>query len=591
MSGRYGTRVGSSSFSLLQDQQNQLNQLDQLNQEGGGQRWEEFKHNGVIFSPEYQPHNIPIILKSSGKKIFLSPIAEEYANFYAVTSQTGSTMNRTFVKNFWNSWQKVLSKENLAQIKEIRNVDFSEIYNYLEAKRQQQSGLTKEEKRVKSEIMEVNDAPFKSMIVNGNEQPVGNFRVEPSGIFLGRGCNPKTGKVKKRTLPADISINISQNGTIPAPPNKQAWNVVIHKPDVWWLASWKEPVSNKIKSVRLANSSEFKAASDQNKFDLARKLKRKVKSIREANKALLTTSKVKKELQLATALYLIDELALRVGNEKGKEETDTVGVSSLRVEHITFLPNNKIQLDFLGKDSIRFLKDFQVTPEVYRNLKLFTKEKKKSDPIFDRVKSKDINDYLRSLMKGLTSKVFRTMNASTLYQSELGKASRRFASLSGKDTAAQAERADLILDAMKEANRQVAILCNHQKAVSKNFSARMDKINAQIQSQELKIKLLRKRLREAKKSKTQKEKKQKKVEATTSRLAKEKLKLEMLKRKKQSTVNLKSISLDTSRTNYIDPRISFAFARKHRFDPAQFFSTALQQRFEWAQDTKADWKF
>jgi DNA topoisomerase-1 len=40
--------------------------------------------------------------------------------------------------------------------------------------------------------------------------------------------------------------------------------------------------------------------------------------------------------QLATALYLIDKLALRAGGEKDTdEEADTVGCCNLRVEHIS----------------------------------------------------------------------------------------------------------------------------------------------------------------------------------------------------------------------------------------------------------------
>lgn len=38
--------------------------------------------------------------------------------------------------------------------------------------------------------------------------------------------------------------------------------------------------------------------------------------------------------QLGVCTYLIDKLALRVGNEKGEEEADTVGCCSLRVENI-----------------------------------------------------------------------------------------------------------------------------------------------------------------------------------------------------------------------------------------------------------------
>jgi hypothetical protein len=37
---------------------------------------------------------------------------------------------------------------------------------------------------------------------------VGNFRVEPPGLFRGRGEHPKMGKVKKRVYPRDITINI-----------------------------------------------------------------------------------------------------------------------------------------------------------------------------------------------------------------------------------------------------------------------------------------------------------------------------------------------------------------------------------------------
>jgi len=37
---------------------------------------------------------------------------------------------------------------------------------------------------------------------------VGNFRVEPPGLFRGRGEHPKMGKVKQRVYPRDITINI-----------------------------------------------------------------------------------------------------------------------------------------------------------------------------------------------------------------------------------------------------------------------------------------------------------------------------------------------------------------------------------------------
>lgn len=58
--------------------------------------------------------------------------------------------------------------------------------------------------------------------------------------------------------------------------------------------------------------------------------------------------------QLGTATYIIDFLAIRAGNEKGEDKADTVGCCSLRVEHLTMMEDNKINLRFLGKDSIEY---------------------------------------------------------------------------------------------------------------------------------------------------------------------------------------------------------------------------------------------
>ena len=75
--------------------------------------------------------------------------------------------------------------------------------------------------------------------------------------------------------------------------------------------------------------------------------------------------------------------------------------------------------DFLGKDSIRYVNTINVDNIVYENIKLFTKDKNKNDDVFDLIKSKDINNYLKQYMTGLTAKVFRTYNASNVFSNEL----------------------------------------------------------------------------------------------------------------------------------------------------------------------------
>lgn len=89
--------------------------------------------------------------------------------------------------------------------------------------------------------------------------------------------------------------------------------------------------------------------------------------------------------QRATAMYFIDKLALRAGNEKGEDEADTFGCCSLRCEHVTLEPPNKLIFDFLGKDSIRYYNEVAVVEQVFKNIRLFKKDKNDEDELFDRV--------------------------------------------------------------------------------------------------------------------------------------------------------------------------------------------------------------
>ena len=89
--------------------------------------------------------------------------------------------------------------------------------------------------------------------------------------------------------------------------------------------------------------------------------------------------------QRATAMYFIDKLALRAGNEKGEDEADTVGCCSLRCEHVTLETPDFIIFDFLGKDSIRYYNKVQVEAQVFKNIRIFKENKNDDDNLFDRV--------------------------------------------------------------------------------------------------------------------------------------------------------------------------------------------------------------
>lgn len=137
--------------------------------------------------------------------------------------------------------------------------------------------------------------------------------------------------------------------------------------------------------VFLAAGSSLKGQSDLKKFEKARALKEHIAKIRRDYTAELKAKETATR-QRATAMYLIDRLALRNGNEKGEDEADTVGCCSLRFEHVTLTPPTKVTFDFLGKDSIRFHNEVEVEEQVFKNLKIFKKEPKDvGDLLFDRL--------------------------------------------------------------------------------------------------------------------------------------------------------------------------------------------------------------
>lgn len=47
-------------------------------------------------------------------------------------------------------------------------------------------------------------------LLDGHREKIGNFRVEPPGLFRGRGEHPKMGKLKKRIHSVDVIINCSK---------------------------------------------------------------------------------------------------------------------------------------------------------------------------------------------------------------------------------------------------------------------------------------------------------------------------------------------------------------------------------------------
>lgn len=567
------------------------------NQSGGGsvKKWKELEHNGVMFYPEYIPHNIPIIYGTENEKIILNPEAEEYITYY-VNTRFDKYRNEKFKKNFFKDWKNLLTPTLRKKIVNFNQCNFDDIKLHIdrvaEKRKEDNLNLSKEEKDDQKKIKDIEKDKYRIVKVDGTEQVIDNFLVEPPTIFTGRGNHPLSGSIKHRIYPINITLNVGPNMKIPVPviegydPDKKdeiiaknRWGEIISDNTLEWIASWQNNVTNKYNYARFGRKSKFKMKSDEVKFDLARKLKKKIKKIREKNMENMLSSDDEIR-QLATALYLIDDRALRIGNEKKEEEADTVGVTTLKKKNVNLLENNIIKLDFLGKDSIRYVNKFKVPETVYNNIKDFLEHKENSDDLFDKITADLLNKYIKKFMKKLTSKVFRTFNASFLMQNELKKITTKYKDYEGTD------KLQKILHEYEMANLRVAKLCNHQKETSKSSICQLEKTQSKIND-------LQKTLRKLQKDKEKASNQGKKTTALNKRINTIRKKIQLLKKKKSLQTESKSLSAGTSKTNYIDPRITIAFLKKNGiFDNIDnFFTKTHQNNFKWAMDVDANFIF
>ncbi|XP_051735185.1 DNA topoisomerase I, mitochondrial isoform X3 [Ctenopharyngodon idella] len=540
------------------------------------QKWSHLEHKGPYFPPEYEPlpDNVPFYY--DGQPVKLSPATEEIATFYAKMLDHEYTSKEVFQNNFFSDWREEMTEEEKELIETLSKCDFSHMQKYFLEKTEERKNMTKEEKQVLKEEANRLIEEYGYCLLDGHREKIGNFKLEPPGLFRGRGEHPKMGKLKKRIQPEDVTINCSQDSRIPEAPAGHKWKRVQHDNTVTWLASWLENIHGRPKYIMLNPSSKLKGEKDWQKYETARQLKVCVDAIRKQYRRDWTSREMKSR-QRGVAIYFIDKLALRAGNEKDDESADTVGCCSLRVEHITLHRRLDgleyvVEFDFLGKDSIRYYNKVPVEKQVFKSLKLFIKHKDPEDDLFDRITTINLNKTLTESMPGLTAKVFRTFNASTTLQDQLNK-------LTTDDMTVE----EKILS-YNRANRAVAILCNHQRAAPKTFEKSMQLLQEKIQKKKEQIEDAKKELKEAKKahkddasdkSKKLVEKKEKLVQRLCEQL--KKLQLQETDREEN-----KVIALGTSKLNYLDPRITVAWCKKHNVPIEKIYNKTQRDKFTWA---------
>lgn len=331
----------------------------------------------------------------------------------------------------------------------------------------------------------------KYALIDGKKVELSNYIIEPTHIFMGKGNHPLRGTVKFEKSSQDVVMNVSKNVNLDASKYKN----VIHNENVSWLAYYVDSLGNKkYMYPQICHENEI------DKFEFARSLKKKLSKIRKMNDSYIQSDNMKKQ-QLGCCLWLIDRMSLRIGNEKdASNEADTYGVCTLLVSHIQ-IKEDKLHLDFIGKDSIRCKKTCILNSCILKALQNCMKNKKQQQQIFDQIDANCLNRYLSKLLPGLTAKVFRTCNAS-----------RKFCSLLNKF-----DNTSDPVSYYKNCNSQIAKLCNHKKG--------------------------------------------------------------------------DTLSMNTSKQNYIDPRITVSFCKKFNVDLSKCFSESLIKKHSWSLHTNSSFIF
>lgn len=588
---------------------------------------ESMHHNGVMVPPRYEPQGLSVKIK--GKLHKLTPDEEERVVAWAKKIGTPYVEDTVFAENFHEDLSELMGFKVLPG-----DIDYTPIYQMVVAERKRKKNLDKEEKKrlreQRKKIREANKEKYGWATIDGERCELGNYMVEPSSIFMGRGEHPYRGKWKEGPRHEDVELNLSPDAEIPP----GDWKEVLWDPESIWIARWRDKLSGKIKYVWPHDSSPIKQRKEIEKFNKAIELRKNLDKIQRFIADNLKNGDIKRR-KTATVCYLIDELKFRVGDEKDEgEEADTVGASSLRAEHICINDDGSVTFDFLGKDSVRLLLTAELDKDVVDNLQEFM-ETSDGNTLFDEVNSSVVSDFLDEVMEGITAKVFRTCYATEAVESKL-------------------EQIEVDPDAPEYvkkhvatlANLEAAVTCNHKRTISASWQKSLERQKERLKERrkrarentrkykqrihdtnlryeervakyEAKLEADKEKLEEYKTELAEREKDgratkgiknrikskkrvirngRKRIRDTKAkhreRIAKLKERMENRKQKDKSLIEktklqieakelTKDYNLGTSLKSYVDPRVYFEWGKKVDYDWRNYYSKTLEKKFSW----------
>ena len=192
----------------------------------------------------------------------------------------------------------------------------------------------------------------------------------------------------------------------------------------------------------------------------------------------------------------------------------------------------------------------------------------------------DLNERLRDLMDGLSVKVFRTFNASITLDRLLNDLE-----LGPKATVEEKKAA------YDRCNKEVAILCNHQRSTPKTHDAAMEKMREKINDLQKELRVMKKDLKLAKEGNPTSSGKRVAPDVLKARIAKKQEAIAKQEVIAQNREDLKTVALGTSKINYLDPRVSVAWCKANEVPIEKVFNKSLLNKFSWAMEEDSKFRF
>ncbi|MFH1623392.1 MAG: hypothetical protein ABIA12_02665 [Candidatus Aenigmatarchaeota archaeon] len=371
------------------------------------------------------------------------------------------------------------------------------------------------------------------------------------------------------------------------------WKEVVWLKDCMWISRWDDSLRGKEKYVWLSESSPMRQQKEQAKFDRAIELAKVYGKITKHIAANLAAEDDKRR-KVATVCYLIDALNLRVGDEKGDDEADTVGATTLTNKNVVVKQGNAVEFDFLGKDSVRMQREAELPPQVVRNLQDFIRDAEEranagnggKAMIFEGVRSEAVGAFLDEVAPDVTAKVFRTFHSTEAVRAYLEK-----------NAVKPGDSEDYKKYVAAMANLQAAIACNHKRKLPKNWEESLRKKEESLRKLEAKLEEAKNKAAAKAKADAEKTRREliasmrKKTPAKPRRAQRDQAKkyketVERMRLRLKTIKATKDYNLNTSLKNYIDPRVYKRWADSVKFEWTKYYPKTMQKKFSWVERAK-----